>query len=126
MEQKSCTVCQVYLACIRKAYWGCTREASSGGDSDLWGGQETNHCIESRQVGMRLSEGGRHAGVKACLQLKGTCWVSTATGTGLEAARAQVQTEGGPYLLSPGIHSRHRGEVQMEKNWQKEKQSRTC
>lgn len=40
------------------------RRAVVGG-RELWQGRETNPCVESRQVGMRLSEGGRRAGIGA-------------------------------------------------------------
>lgn len=91
------------------------------GSHELWGRRETDHGIESKKVEMRLSEG---AGIKVGFMEGNRGWVSATTETGPEALKAELGAEGAQHPLSPGIHSRHRGEAQTEKTGKKETETK--
>ena len=103
MEQKGYAVYKVDLGASGRSIWVATGRREVIGGHELWQGWETNPCLESRQVGMRLSEGGRRAGIGALAAGANALAVSRA-GTGREAPRAGVGAEDGRYVLPPATH----------------------
>lgn len=108
--------------CVRKKYSCGNREGSwRWRGAENFGGDRTDHGIESRDAELRLS--GRWD--KGELAAEGNWgWVSATTDTGLEAPTAELGAEGGPYLLLPGTQSRHRDEAQIEKTGKKETETK--
>lgn len=103
VEQKGYAVYKVDLGASGRSIWVATGRREVIGGHELWQGWETNPCLESRQVGMRLSEGGRRAGIGALAAGANALAVSRA-GTGREAPRAGVGAEDGRYVLPPATH----------------------